>query len=89
MANLAVLAQLQQLVGQLNALQQTVGNVQASNNTLTTRIATLLEAENTTLTTANTTLMALWTDQHCHASGPVRSLLQEHWSPVPSKSKAK
>jgi hypothetical protein len=42
-------------VGQLNALQQTVGNLQASNNTLTTRIATL-EAENTTLTAANTTL---------------------------------
>jgi hypothetical protein len=44
-------------VGQLNALQQTVGNLQASNNTLTTRIATL-EAENTTLTAANMTLMA-------------------------------
>jgi cell division protein FtsB len=57
MANPAVLAQLQQLVGQLNALHQTVGNLQASNNTLTTRIATL-EAENTTLTTANMTLRA-------------------------------
>jgi hypothetical protein len=59
MANPAVLAQLQQLVlvGQLNALQQTVGNLQASNNTLTTRIATL-EAENTTLTAANMTLTA-------------------------------
>ncbi len=57
MADPAVLAQLQQLVGQLNALQQTVGNLQASNNTLTTRIATL-EAENTTLTTANMTLAA-------------------------------
>ena len=57
MANPAVLAQLQQLVGQLNALQQTVGNLQASNNTLTTRIATL-EADNTTLTTANMTLAA-------------------------------
>jgi hypothetical protein len=58
MANPAVLAQLQQLlVGQLNALQQTAGNLQACNNTLTTRIATL-EAENTTLTTANMTLMA-------------------------------
>jgi hypothetical protein len=57
MASPAVLAQLQQLVGQLNALQQTIGNLQASNNTLTTRIATL-EAENTTLTTANMTLMA-------------------------------
>ena len=57
MANPAVLAQLQQLVGQLNALQQTVGNLQASNNTLTTRIATL-EAENITLTTANTTFTA-------------------------------
>jgi hypothetical protein len=57
MANPAVLAQLQQLVGQLNAFQQTVGNLQASNNTFTTRIATL-EAENTTLTTANTTLTA-------------------------------
>jgi hypothetical protein len=34
-----------------------VGNLQASNNTLTTRIATL-EAENTTLTTANMTLTA-------------------------------
>jgi hypothetical protein len=55
MANPAVLAQLQQLTGQLNALQQTVGDLQASNNTLTTRIATL-EAENTTLITANTTL---------------------------------
>ncbi len=57
MANPAVLAQLQQLVGQLNALQQTIRNLQASNNTLTTRIATL-EAENTTLTAANTTLTA-------------------------------
>jgi hypothetical protein len=57
MANPAVLAQLQQLVGQLNALQQTVSDLQASNNTLTTRIATL-EAENTTVTTANMTLTA-------------------------------
>ncbi len=57
MADPAVLAQLQQLVGQLNALQQTVVNLQASNNTLTTRIATL-EAENTTLTATNTTLVA-------------------------------
>jgi hypothetical protein len=57
MADPAVLAQLQQLMGQLNALQQTVGNLQASKNTLATRIATL-EAENTTLTAANTTLMA-------------------------------
>ncbi len=57
MADPAVLAQLQQLVGQLNALQQTVRNLKASNNTLTTRIATL-EAENTTLTTANRTLTA-------------------------------
>jgi hypothetical protein len=57
MANPAVLAQLQQLVGQLNALQQTIRNLQASNNTHTTRIATL-EAENTTLTAANTTLAA-------------------------------
>jgi hypothetical protein len=57
MANPAVLAQLQQLVGQLNALQQTVRNFQAINNILTTRIATL-EAENTTLTAANTTLVA-------------------------------
>jgi hypothetical protein len=57
MADPAVLAQLQQLMGQLNALQQTVGNLQASNNTLTTRIATL-EAENTTLTAANMTLTA-------------------------------
>jgi prefoldin subunit 5 len=57
MADPAVLAQLQQLTGQLNALQQTVGNLQASKDTLTTRIATL-EAENTTLATANTTLMA-------------------------------
>jgi hypothetical protein len=57
MTNPAVLAQLQQLVGQLNALQQTFGDLQTSNNTLTTRIATL-EAENTTLTAANTTLMA-------------------------------
>ncbi len=57
MADPAVLAQLQQLMGQLNALQQTVGNLQASNDTLITRIATL-EAENITLTTANTILMA-------------------------------
>jgi hypothetical protein len=57
MADPAVLAQLQQLMDQLNALQQTVGNLQASNNTLTTRIATL-EAENTTLTAANMTLTA-------------------------------
>ena len=57
MADPAVLAQLQQLVGQLNALQQTVGDLQTSNNTLTTRIATL-EAENTALTAANTTLTA-------------------------------
>jgi hypothetical protein len=57
MADPAVLAQLQQLVGQLNALQQTFGNLQASNNTLPTRIATL-EAENTTLTAANMTLAA-------------------------------
>jgi hypothetical protein len=57
MADPAVLAQLQQLVGQLNALQQTIGNLQASNNTLTTRIVTL-EAENTTLTAANRTLAA-------------------------------
>jgi hypothetical protein len=56
MADPAVLAKLQQLVGQLNALQQTVGNLQASNNTLTTRIATL-EAENTTLTATNRTLV--------------------------------
>ncbi len=57
MANPAVLAQLQQLVGHSNALQQTIGDLQTSNNTLTTRIPTL-EAENTTLTTANTTLTA-------------------------------
>ncbi len=57
MADQAVLAQLQQLMGQLNALQQTVGDLQTSNNTLTTRIATL-EAENTTFTTANMTLTA-------------------------------
>jgi hypothetical protein len=57
MADQAVLTQLQQLMGQLNALQQTNGDLQTSNNTLTTRIATL-EAENTTLTTANTTLTA-------------------------------
>jgi hypothetical protein len=57
MADPAVLAQLQQLVGQLNALQQTIRNLQASNDTLTTRIATL-KAENTTLTAVNTTLMA-------------------------------
>jgi hypothetical protein len=55
MANPALFAQLQQLVGQLNALQQTVGNLQTGNTTLTIRIATL-EAENTTLTAANTTL---------------------------------
>jgi hypothetical protein len=58
MANPAVTAQLQKLVGQLNALQQTIRNLQASNTTLTTRIATL-EAENTTLTAANMTLTAL------------------------------
>jgi hypothetical protein len=57
MADPAVPAQLQQLMGQLNALQQTVGNLQASNNTCTTRIATM-EAENTTLTTANRALTA-------------------------------
>jgi hypothetical protein len=57
MANPALIAQLQQLAGLLNANQQTVGNLQASNTTLTTRNATL-EAENTTLNTANTTLMA-------------------------------
>jgi hypothetical protein len=44
-------------VGQLNALQQIVRNLQASNDNLTTRIATL-EAENTTLIAANTTLTA-------------------------------
>jgi hypothetical protein len=57
MANPALMAQLQQLAGQLNALQQIVGNLQASNPTLTTRLA-ILEAENTTLTAANTTLTA-------------------------------
>jgi hypothetical protein len=57
MANPALIAQLQQLAGQLYALQQTIGNLQASNTTLTTRIATL-EAENTSLTVANTTLTA-------------------------------
>jgi hypothetical protein len=57
MANPALIAQLQQLAGQLNALQQTIENLQASNTTLTTRIATL-EAENTTLTTATTTLVS-------------------------------
>jgi hypothetical protein len=41
MANHALLAQLMQLAGQLNVLQQTIGNLQASNTTLTTRIATL------------------------------------------------
>ncbi len=44
-------------MGQLNALQQTVRNLQAGNNIRTTRIATL-EAENTTLPAANTTLTA-------------------------------
>jgi hypothetical protein len=57
MADQALLAQLTQLACQLNALQQTDGNLQASNTTLNTRIATL-EAENNTLTIANTTLMA-------------------------------
>jgi hypothetical protein len=57
MADPALIAQLQQLAGQINSLQQTVRNLQASNTTLTTRIATL-EAENTTLTAANTTLTA-------------------------------
>jgi hypothetical protein len=56
MANQALLTKLMQLAVQLNALQQTVGNLQASNTTLTTRIATL-KAENTTLTAANMTLM--------------------------------
>jgi hypothetical protein len=55
MVNPALIAQLQQLAGQFNALQQNVGNLQASNTTLTTRLAAL-EAGNTTLTTANTTL---------------------------------
>jgi cell division protein FtsB len=55
MADPALIDQLQQLADQLSALQQTVGNLQASNTTLTTRIATL-EAENTTLTAANMTL---------------------------------
>jgi hypothetical protein len=41
MANPALLTQLQQLAGQLNALQQTVGILQASNTTLTTRSVTL------------------------------------------------
>ncbi len=41
MADPAQIAQLHQLVGQLNALQQTIRNLQASNTTLTTRIATL------------------------------------------------
>jgi hypothetical protein len=41
----------------MNILQQTIGNLQASNTTLTTRIATL-EVENTTLTAANRTLTA-------------------------------
>jgi hypothetical protein len=57
MANQALIVQLQQLAGQINALQQTFGNLQASNTTLITRIATL-EAENTTLTAANMTLTA-------------------------------
>ncbi len=57
MVDPAVLTQLQQLMGQLNALQQTVGNLQASNDPLTTRIATL-DAENTILTAANMTLTA-------------------------------
>jgi prefoldin subunit 5 len=54
MANPALIVQFQQLAGQLNALQQTIRNLQASNTTLTTSIATL-EAENITLTAANTT----------------------------------
>jgi hypothetical protein len=57
MANPALIAQLQQLAGQLNTLQQTVGNLQASNTTLTTRIATS-EAEKNTLTSANMPLTA-------------------------------
>jgi hypothetical protein len=56
MGDPALLAQLMQLACQLNALRQN-GNLQTSNTTLTTRIATL-EAENTILTIANTTLMA-------------------------------
>jgi hypothetical protein len=56
MADPALIAQLQQLVGQPNALQQTTGNLQASNTTFTTRIASL-EAENTTLTAGTTALM--------------------------------
>jgi hypothetical protein len=57
MANPALLAQLQQLASQLNIIQQTIGNLQASNTTLTTRIATSV-AENTTLTAANANLTA-------------------------------
>jgi cell division protein FtsB len=57
MANRALLAQLTQLTGQLNALKQSVGNLQASNTTLTTKIVTL-EAEYTTLVAANMTLTA-------------------------------
>jgi hypothetical protein len=41
MANPALLAQLQQLAGQLNTLQQAIGNLQASNTTLTTKISLL------------------------------------------------
>jgi prefoldin subunit 5 len=80
MANPALLAHLQQLAGQLNTLQQTVENLQASNTTLTTRIVTL-EAENTTLTTANTTLMA----QVANLSGALRltALLEVVQEPPP------
>jgi cell division protein FtsB len=57
MVDPALLAQLQQLACQLSALQQKIGNLQASNTTLTTKVATL-EAQNNTLTIANTTLTA-------------------------------
>jgi hypothetical protein len=54
MANQALIAQLIQLANQLNVLHQTVGTLQTSNITLTTRVAAL-EAENATLTTAKIT----------------------------------
>jgi hypothetical protein len=57
MVNPSLIAQLQQLAGQLIPFQQTAGNLKASNTTLTTRIANL-EAESNTLTIANMTLTA-------------------------------
>jgi hypothetical protein len=62
----------------LPTLQQTIGNLQASNTTLTTRIATLLEAENTTLTTANMpSRLKLQTSQEALRLAALPKLVQE------------